>query len=238
MIKILIVDDNLEYAIKVMNYINKTNQNIQVYNIVENEKKALNILNNRNDIDIVILSLDINAEIEFMELLEDKEKYKKSIIVISENLCNYNKLCINNVIYSIIQKTVNIKEIIKKINELIEVKNKIRQECTVKEKIINEILNLNYDMSNLGTQYLVTAIEYIIINMPNKDFNNLKTEVYPFVAEFNNTSVHNVKNNIVRATDKMYCQCEIEKLKKYFHYYNDTKPDTRTIIRTVINKVS
>ncbi len=238
MIKILIVDDNLEYAIKIMNNINKTNQDIQVYNIVENEKKALNILNNRNDIDIVILSLNINTEIEFIKLLKDKEKYKKSIIVISENLYNYNKLCINDIIFSIIYKNINMNEIIKKINELIELKNKIEVEYTVKERIINEILNLNYDMSNLGTQYLVTAIEYIIINMPNKDFNNLKTDVYPFVAEFNNTSVHNVKNNIVRATDKMYCQCEIEKLKKYFHYYNDTKPDTRTIIRTVINKVS
>ena len=92
MIKILIVDDNLEYAIKIMNNINKTNQDIQVYNIVENEKKALNILNNRNDIDIVILSLNINTEIEFIKLLKDKEKYKKSIIVISENLYNYNKL--------------------------------------------------------------------------------------------------------------------------------------------------
>ena len=102
MIKILIVDDNLEYAIKIMNNINKTNQDIQVYNIVENEKKALNILNNRNDIDIVILSLNINTEIEFIKLLKDKEKYKKSIIVISENLYNYNKLCINDIIFSII----------------------------------------------------------------------------------------------------------------------------------------
>ena len=104
MIKILIVDDNLEYAIKIMNNINKTNQDIQVYNIVENEKKALNILNNRNDIDIVILSLNINTEIEFIKLLKDKEKYKKSIIVISENLYNYNKLCINDIIFSIIYK--------------------------------------------------------------------------------------------------------------------------------------
>lgn len=238
MIKILIVDDNLEYAIKVMNYINKTNQNIQVFNIVKNKMKALNILNNRNDIDIVILSLNINTENEFIKLLTDKEKYKKSIIVLSESSYNYNKLCINELIYSIIHKTVNLNEIIKKINELIELKNKIKFECAIKEKIINEILNLSYDMSNLGTQYLVTAIEYIIINMPNKDFNNLKTDVYPFVAEFNNTSVHNVKNNIVRATEKMYCQCEIEKLKKYFHYYDDIKPNTRTIIRTVINKVS
>ena len=102
MIKILIVDDNLEYAIKIMNNINKTNQDIQDYNIVENEKKALNILNNRNDIDIVILSLNINTEIEFIKLLKDKEKYKKSIIVISENLYNYNKLCINDIIFSII----------------------------------------------------------------------------------------------------------------------------------------
>ena len=136
MIKILIVDDNLEYAIKIMNNINKTNQDIQVYNIVENEKKALNILNNRNDIDIVILSLNINTEIEFIKLLKDKEKYKKSIIVISENLYNYNKLCINDIIFSIIYKNINMNEIIKKINELIELKNKIEVEYTVKERII------------------------------------------------------------------------------------------------------
>lgn len=240
MVNILIVDDNLEYAIRLMNYINKKNENIKVCGIAENGKKALDILNSRNDIDIVLL--DLNMPIctgnKLIELLKCEKKYENSIIIISGEIENIKKLYKNNMIYSILYKAIGMDEIIYKINELIKLKNKRISEYKIKEKITNEILELNYDISNIGTQYLINAIEYIIINMPNRDFNNLKSEIYPSVAKFNNTSIHNVKSNIVRATNKMYCQCEIEKLKRYFHYCDDTKPDTRTVIRTIINKVS
>ncbi len=240
MVNILIVDDNLNYAIQLMNYINTKNNNIKVISIAENGKKALNILNSRQDIDIILLDLKmpICTGNELISSLGNNDRYNNSIIVISGEIENIRQLHTSNMIYSILYKSIDMNGIIYKINELVKVKNTNKKESRIKDKIINEVLELNYDISNVGTQYLINAIEYILINMPNKEFNKLQTEVYPFVAKFNSTSVHNVKNNIVRATNKMYYQCEIEKLKKYFCYSNDIKPDTRTVIRTIINKVS
>lgn len=55
MIKVLIADDNIEFAINLMNYINDNTDNINVCNIAKNGKETLEILNNRNDIDIILL---------------------------------------------------------------------------------------------------------------------------------------------------------------------------------------
>lgn len=240
MINVLIVDDNVRYAITLMNYINKTNDNIKVYSIAENGKKALDIINKQTNIDVILLDLKmpVCSGLEVIELISDKNKYESSIIIISGEIGCIQQICENNMIYSILYKTANMDKIICKINELVESKIKRNFENKTRNKIINEILKLNYDISNVGTIYLINAIEYVITNMPNKEFNNLTSEVYPYVARYNNTSTHNVKNNIVRATTKMYCQCEINTLKEYFHYSDDVKPDARTVIRTIINKVS
>ena len=42
-------------------------------------------------------------------------------------------------------------------------------------------------------------------------------------------------NNLV--TTQMYCQREVDRLKKYFHFYINKKPNVKTIINTVINKI-
>lgn len=35
----------------------------------------------------------------------------------------------------------------------------------------------------------------------------------------------------------MYCQREVDRLKKHFHFYIDRKPNVKTIINTVMNKI-
>lgn len=55
MVKILIADDNIDYAINLMNYINNNIDNIKVCNITKDGKETLEILNSKNDIDIVLL---------------------------------------------------------------------------------------------------------------------------------------------------------------------------------------
>ena len=53
-----------------------------------------------------------------------------------------------------------------------------------------------------------------------------------------NTSIHNVKSNINRTNNSMYYTCNVEKLKKYFTFDIDTKPKIKTVINTIINKIS
>lgn len=47
MFNILIADDNINYAISLMNYINQTNKNIKVCNISKDGKETLETLNKK-----------------------------------------------------------------------------------------------------------------------------------------------------------------------------------------------
>ena len=51
-------------------------------------------------------------------------------------------------------------------------------------------------------------------------------------------STHNVKCSIIRATNSMYYECEIERLKKYFYFADDFKPTAKVVKNTIANKLS
>lgn len=85
MINVLIADDNVEYAINLMNYINQKNENIKVYNITKDGKETLEILNLRDDIDVILLDYKMpfyNGK-QVLEKIVDKNKYDNSFIIIN-----------------------------------------------------------------------------------------------------------------------------------------------------------
>lgn len=239
MVNVLIADDNIDFATNLMNYLNQKNDNVRVCYIAKNGEEALNLLNNKKDIDIVLLDLKmpICNGIEVLEKIEDKSRYESSFIVISGELEFVRKLCSNNLIYSILYKTIEMDKIILEINKLIEYKEEIKSAKKIEEKIMKELLYLGYDISYRGTQYLISIIEYIIL-CKNDCMANLEKNVYPQIARQYHTSLHNIKSNINRATTSMYYECEMEKLKKYFTFTEDTKPKIKTVVTTIINKIS
>lgn len=239
MVNVLIADDNVDYAINLMNYINEKNENIKVCNIAKNGKETLEILNLKDNIDVILLDYKMpfyNGE-QVLEKITNKKKYEDSCIIISGEIESVINLRKNELIHSIIHKTTSMNEIIRKINELFEYKESIKKSKILKNKITEELLYLGYDISHKGTQYLIKTIDYIATN-PNKDLEKLERNIYPKIAYIYNDSVHNVKCRINNATTIMYCNCEIEKLKKYFHFDIDTKPKVKTIINTIIRKIA
>ena len=85
MINVLIADDNVEYAGNVMNYINRKNENIKICNIAKDGKETLEILNLKNNIDVVLLDYKMpfyNGK-QIMEKIKNRSRYQDSIIIIS-----------------------------------------------------------------------------------------------------------------------------------------------------------
>ena len=239
MVNVLIADDNINYATSLMNYINMHNDNIRVCNISRNGKEALNILNSNDNVDAVLLDFKMpiyNAD-QLLRRINNKEKYLKSFIIISGEFELAKKLYNNDMVYSIINKITNVPLIMSKINELIVFKENKNKENTIHKKIVNELLYLGYDISHKGTLYLIDAINYIQSN-PNKYLDNLKKDVYPIIASHSNESIHNIKCYIHRETTEMYVRCESKKLQKYFAYDEDIKPNVKTVINTILNKIS
>ncbi len=242
MLNILIADDNIYYAKTLMNIINTDiNSNIKVTHIAVDGKETLEILQN-NKIDIVLLDLKmpIYDGTYILEKLskEQGRKYEKSIIVISGEIEMIYKLKIYDqpYVYCILNKVCSISEIVDKINELVKEKEQIKKISNVKNKIIKQLQYLNYNLAHKGTQYLIDAI-LIIYESGEYDIFNLKEEVYPIVAKKYNKTLHNIKCDINKANDYMYKVCKKERVRKYFKFFDDTKPTVKNVIYTILNKV-
>lgn len=92
-VNVLIADDNIHYARFLMNNINKNNKSIRVCYIAKDGKETINVINNLKNIDVILLDLQmpIYNGIEVIEKINDKDRYKKSCIVISGDIdlvCN------------------------------------------------------------------------------------------------------------------------------------------------------
>lgn len=233
MVNILIADDNVDYAISLMNYINKQNNKIRVCNIARDGKEAIHMLNTNNDIDIILLDYKMpfyNGK-HILDNIQNKDKYIDSCVVISGEIDSIVTLRNNNLVHSVLFKTLSMSEINNRIIELVTFK----ENKNIRDKILNELLYLNYDISHKGTQYLVSTIEYIYLN--NTYFDNLERYVYPTIAKLYNDTPNNVKCRINKETDLMYYNCEINKLKNYFHLNFDTKPKVKYVITIIMNNI-
>lgn len=238
MLNVLIVDDNLNYATNLMNFINKKNDKIKVCGIVDNGEDAIKELNNDCKIDTIILDLKMpkyNGK-EVLERIIDKKVYEKSFIIVSGEIELIRELNNNNMINTVLHKNIGMQEMVDKLNDVLEEKEKNKKSKEYREKIIKELNYLGYDMTYKGTKYLIETIEYIVQNN-NKDVCNLEKNVYSIISKKYNDSVHNIKCNISRANNNMYCECEIEKLKKYFYLDKDLKPKNKMIINVISNKI-
>lgn len=231
MVNILIVDKDINYAIRLMNWLNKLDSNLKIVYIAQSEDETLNVINNNDiDIDIIFFFLKINFEneINFYRRIMNKEKYKHSFVILSDS----NIIDKNILLYTDTNLKNNIFKNITKINCMLEEKEKNKNRM----KIEKELSYLEYDFSLKGTQYLVKAIEYIV-NEKLKNNYILEKDIYPKLTDFYHNSIHNIKCNINRANDSMYARCKMEKIRDYFKFNVDEKPKTKLIINTVIDKL-
>ncbi len=238
LLNVLIADDNIDYAINLMNYINEDNSIIRVCNIAKDGKKTIDILNNQKNIDIILLDykMPIYNGLEVLEKIENRDKYVDSFIIISGEIESVIKMRQCDLVHSILFKTLSMEDIKNKIMQLVEYKEDIKENEDIDKKILNEMLFLNYNISLKGTKYLIDAIKYVYDNRNYLD--NLEKFVYPKIAQKYNEKLCNIKCRIGKATMLMYCNCEIEKLKEYFNLDVDIKPKLKTIIDTIVRKIS
>lgn len=242
MINILIAENDITYTKTLLTAVNRINTIAKVYNISTDGEETLNLLNNDDNIDLVLLDLKLPkySGVEVLNLLSEnkKKKYRESIIVISSKLDTILKIKDNPMVFSYVIKPIELLEVVNKINNFVHNKHKYTNYKIIKNKIIHEVQHLGYDLSYNGTKYLIESIYFVMRKYGNEHYiNNLEKEIYPTIATKYNTTIHNIKWNINKATTSMYYQCEKEILKQYFKLQDDVKPKTQTIIYTIINKI-
>ncbi len=235
MVNMLIADRDVLKLKKLINEVVTKNKNIRIEKIAMNEKETIDILNNEN-IDVALVDLNIirnNRDTIFdMIKIEKQDKYRDSIILTTRNLKEVQKYIGNKMIFDYSAKDDDNNEILYKINRMI-----ISKDLEIKRKsIINELRYIGYNIEHIGTKYLVDAILQIYLNREAM-LDNLQKDVYPIISKIHNKPIHNIKCDITRATECMYYECDSERLKRYFGFYDDKKPTAKTVIFTVLNKI-
>lgn len=97
----------------------------------------------------------------------------------------------------------------------------------------NELVNLEYNFSNIGTIYLTDVIEFICrSNNSIELLSNLEKKVYVYIAQKYDKNQKTIKSDIVKATNKAH---EVRCLK-----YNNkslTKNTAKTVINQIVDKI-
>ena len=210
MVNILVVDDNFSYSKCLINKLVSDNANIRISYIATNGSEALNkIKEPNNDIDVILLDLVLPqiSGFEILKYIEENNITKYKDSVIVLS-GEVNKFPKNSSVHSSISK-------IKGFNF-----------------VINEIEDFKY----VGTTYLLETI----ILLYNQETNNrikLEKNIYPIIAKKYNTTVHNIKINIINSTKEMYFDCAESTLFKTLKLVQGEKPKPKDVISSIIAKL-
>ena len=104
----------------------------------------------------------------------------------------------------------------------------------LRKRITEEIMKLDFELGNIGVQYV---IETIFLIKKNEKLYNLEREVYPKVAEKFGVTAQQVKWNINSCINVMYRNCDSEILKSYFCYDSGRRPTPKIIIFTILRNI-
>ncbi len=228
MVKLIIADKDFNNVKDIINNVTSKNNDIKISQIICSSKEFEEKI---EAFDVMLVNANLEIEKIINKIYED-EKFYNSVLVITSSIKNIEPIIESKYIYDYVIEGTNYEEIGYKIDRLIKLKDKDNK----LKDILKELKYIGYNIEYVGTKYLAESILEIYFNK-EKMLDNLQKEIYPIVAMKYNKSVHNVKCNINRATECMYYDCDSERLKKYFGFYDDIKPTAKIVAFTVLNKI-
>lgn len=107
-----------------------------------------------------------------------------------------------------------------------------------RRSIEEELVRFGFPNKLLGTEYCKQALLYIIMCT---DMNvSMTKEVYPYIADKNNTNVSSVERNIRIAIEKVWTSQDVRKLRElYPHEWNELtgRPSNSEFLHNMIKKI-
>lgn len=243
MINALLVEKDIKNSIELSNTIHMKIKNLRISAITNNLSDIKHTLN-KHDIDIILMNINSFSNTKIIEKVNFfNNKYKNSVILISNNKSIKNSIS-KSYIYNHIINLDNISNLIKPINELVNLKmdNKVynikdSKKDIIKNKIKKELVNLKYKLSHKGTQYLIETI-YFLYKTPDYYNDNYERDIYPIIGKKFEKSAHNIKCNIINATEKMIFEWKETELLEYLNNPYNSKLGPKRIIEYVLKKFS
>ena len=183
--------------------------------------------------DVLLLDLDLpkmnGIDIINNICLDETEKKKNNIIIISGNTELRYNLFNTSKIFRIMPKPVDFNDVISTIKEIATENNYIP---IVEKEIRNFLFSLNFNLYADGTIYLIDAIKLGSENI--RLVRNIKT-LYDEVAELHSTSSNTIKWGIRNAIETMNHNTTKHEINKIFHINYDKKMTPKYFIPLVIS---
>ena len=104
---------------------------------------------------------------------------------------------------------------------------------TTRKKVYKVLEKLNFDFKLNGTNYLLEAIVYSYMNKDKYLFENLKQEIYPYVAKIYDVKPDNVKWAIIRSINSVKINSNFKNFSSQFC----DKITTKTLISEIVNRI-
>ena len=121
-------------------------------------------------------------------------------------------------------------------NILLFIKNTVG--LSRREKAATMLVNLGFDFKLNGTVYLLDSILYAHTYKGAFSFEQLRRDVYSYVAQLNNTTIDRVKWSISRSINYMYkrhTKSSYAIVEKYLKVEFPIKPTPKLIVSIIAN---
>lgn len=231
MIQVMIADDNLDLNNLCCNILSKDKDIQIISSTLDGESTLKDYMRLKPDVLLLDLDLPKMNGIDIINniCLDETEKKKNNIIIISGNTELRYNLFNTSKIFRIMPKPVDFNDVISTIKEIVNENNYIP---IVEKEIRNFLFSLNFNLYADGTRYLIDAIKLGSENI--RLVRNIKT-LYDEVAELHSTSSNTIKWGIRNAIETMNHNTTKHEINKIFHINYDKKMTPKYFIPLVIS---
>ncbi len=235
--KLIIIDKDISYIHNTLNIISETINNIKLYNFYLDDNKNLRDIIFNKEIDIIIINVD-NIGIDIIEFIHQNniKIYKKSIVLLYDNILNVKKLLkkdYEKYIFKCVKKSNNIEYLLNTLLKITFIKENSFEEIIITNKIERNLRKIGYDLTDIGTKYLVESIKYLYSNnIIEFKLNN----IYLMLSKKYKKSLNTIQGDITTATQKMRKNCNEKVILEYFNYLELIKMPTIKEIISVVNE--
>ncbi len=232
MLNVLIIHHDIVETVNLINYLSQSIPEVRISNIQNCGTYAIDVItSSKPDLILVSHILPDTSGIGIINYLEKHNfnNYLHSIILLTNSPDTLLKK--NPYIYAC-ENPKDYTNIVNDINHFIEYKFSFN---SLENKLYKELHKLKFDFSHIGTQYLIDSISFIFSH--NLESFTLKYDVFPRIAQKYHTNVNTIKCDILNASLHSYYECDENFLSSYFRLFPLSKPNTKYIISTILDKL-
>lgn len=239
MINTLLVSNKIKNMSDIINNLTMKHKSIRIYSVATSLENVSKISERDiKNINLIIFDISLKDAFNFQKKIEFILKYNYFInnnIIISKSNDNiFNNHYIENIfLFNNLKELLNnLPKIIDSINDT-SYNNKLH---IIENRIYKYLFQLGYKISHFGTKYLVSSILLIYKNNKQRKI-NLEKDIYPIIAQKYNTTTHNVKCCITKATKYMNKHLKLSNKQKYSIFFVDDYINTMSVINNVLSKM-